>query len=233
MRLRELLDTDGLGLRLLVVPDTDGGVLDRTVRAVPTIDLADPGRFLDGGELVLTGLAWWHGPGDAEPFVRVLTRAGVTALAAGEVEHGLVPDDLVRACRRHGLPLIAVRPETSFAAITEHVLRRLHRRDVAGLAALVERHRRLLTDRATPDSVLELLRHSLSLDVRVLSATGRQIAGARPPLHPRTASALAARYLAARRAHEPAPHRAAVGSRLYSLVPVRNGTGDAAELGDG
>ncbi|WP_327309628.1 hypothetical protein OG730_15480 [Streptomyces sp. NBC_01298] len=82
--------------------------------------------------------------------------------------------DLVRACRRHGLPLIAVRPETSFAAVTEHVLRRLHRRDpgsLAGLTALVERHRRLLADRAAPDSVLELLRRTLGLDVRVLSAT--------------------------------------------------------------
>lgn len=276
MRLRELLDDTELGLLLLVGHDEDpsagtpggtpGGTppgtppagprdspLDRTISAVATNDLADPGRFLTGGELVLTGLAWWRGDGDAESFVRVLHRAGVTALAAGEVEHGLVPHDLVRACRRHGLPLIAVRPETSFAAVTEHVLRRLHRRDpggpgspgrLAGLAALVERHRRLLTDRAAPDSVLELLRHTLGLDVRVLSATGRQIAGARPPLHARTAAALAARHLAARRARETAPHHVTVGARRYSLVPVPapaplpvRGPGpapdaDAAELGD-
>ncbi|MFF1412293.1 PucR family transcriptional regulator [Streptomyces sp. NPDC058289] len=219
--------------------------LDRVISAVATNDLADPGRFLTGGELVLTGLAWWRADGDAESFVSVLHRAGVTALAAGEVEHGLVPHDLVRACRRHGLPLIAVRPETSFAAVTEHVLRRLHRRDpgsLAGLAALVERHRRLLTDRAAPDSVLELLRHTLGLDVRVLSATGRQIAGARPPLRAKTAAALAARHLAARRARETAPHTVTVGTRLYSLVPVPApaplpvpGPGPAphaAELGD-
>ncbi|MCJ0871275.1 PucR family transcriptional regulator [Streptomyces sp. AP-93] len=233
MRLRELLDATELGLLLLVGHDTDdtddndgippGTPLDRTISAVATNDLSDPGRFLTGGELVLTGLAWWQGDGDAESFVRVLHRAGVTALAAGEVEHGLVPHDLVRACRRHGLPLIAVRPETSFAAITEHVLRRLHRRDpgsLAGLAALVERHRRLLTDRAAPDSVLELLRHTLGFDVRVLSATGRQVAGARPPLRAKTAAALAARYLAARRAGESAPHHVTVGGRPYSLVPV-------------
>ncbi|MCP3755802.1 PucR family transcriptional regulator [Streptomyces sp. TBY4] len=267
MRLRELLDDTELGLLLLVGHDEDpsggtpvgtpGGTppagprespLDRTISAVATNDLADPGRFLTGGELVLTGLAWWRGDGDAESFVRVLHRAGVTALAAGEVEHGLVPHDLVRACRRHGLPLIAVRPETSFAAVTEHVLRRLRRRDpgspgrLAGLAALVERHRRLLTDRAAPDSVLELLRHTLGLDVRVLSATGRQIAGARPALHARTAAALAARHLAARRARETAPHHVTVGARRYSLVPVPapaplpvRGPGpapDAAELGD-
>ncbi|MFE1556842.1 PucR family transcriptional regulator [Streptomyces sp. NPDC058734] len=232
MRLRELLDTDELGLLLLVGADAGDEVLDRAVRAVPVIDLADPGRFLSGGELVLTGLAWWRGDGDAEPFVRVLARAGVTALAAGEVEHRLVPHDLVRACRRHGLPLVAVPPETSFAAVTERVLRRLHRREVGSLAAVVERHRRLLSDRAAPDSVLELLRHSLGLQVRVLSATGRQIAGAHPPPHPRTAAALAARYLAARRAGVRAPHRVTVGDRPYSLLPVEGPAGPASELGD-
>ncbi|GGQ35039.1 MULTISPECIES: PucR family transcriptional regulator [Streptomyces] len=238
MRLRELLDGDELGLRLLVgrgAGDGPDGVPDRLISAVPTIDLADPGRFLTGGELVLTGLAWWRGDGDAEPFVRVLARAGVTALAAGEVEHRLVPHDLVRACRLHGVPLVAVPPETSFATITERVLHRLprlHRRDVGSLAAMVERHRRLLADRAAPDSVLELLRQSLGLDVRVLSATGRQIAGAQPALRPGTASALAARYLAARRAREEAPYRVGVGERLYCLVPVPGAAGPAAELGD-
>ncbi|MGW6709913.1 PucR family transcriptional regulator [Streptomyces sp. NPDC054956] len=247
MRLRELLDTDELGLTLLVGGDGDGdagggaggdadaggGVLDRAVRAVPTIDLADPGRFLTGGELVLSELAWWREDGDAEAFVRVLDRAGVTALAAGEAAHGFVPDDLVRACRRHGLPLVAVRPETSFTAVTEYVMRRLPGRHDGELAAVVERHRRLLADRSTLDSVLELLRSSLGLDVRVLSATGRQIAGDRPLLHPRTATALAGRYLFARRSGEAAPHRVTVGDRLHSLVPVRAAAGErAGELGD-
>ncbi|MFG2873652.1 PucR family transcriptional regulator [Streptomyces sp. NPDC048337] len=232
--LRELLDIDELGLLLLVGRDADDRVLDRAIRAVPTIDLADPGRFLTGGELVLTELAWWREDGDAEGFVRILARAGVTALAAGEAAHGFVPDDLVRTCRRHGLPLVAVKPETSFTTVTEHVLRRLPGRHDGALAAVVERHRQLLTDCSAPDSVLELLQRSLGLDVRVLSATGRQIAGARPPLHAKTAMALAGRYLAARRASEAAPHRVTVGDRLYSLVPVSAAAGPsaAAELGD-
>lgn len=238
MRLRELLDVDGLGLVLLVGQEADDSALDRSFSAVLTTDLVDPGRFLAGGELVLTGLAWWRQDGDAESFVRVLDQAGVTVLAAGEAAHGFVPDDLVRACRRHGLPLVAVKPETSFTAITEHVLRRLDRRHVGDLAAVVERHRRLLTDRSAPDAVLELLRHSLGLDVRVLSATGRQVAGARPLLNAKTAMALAGRYLAARRSCETAPHRVTIGDRLYSLVPVHDAAGpstaaeQAAELGD-
>ncbi|MEU9702678.1 PucR family transcriptional regulator ligand-binding domain-containing protein [Streptomyces sp. NPDC047981] len=217
--------------------DTDSGLLDRAVTAVPTIDLADPGRFLSGGELVLTGLAWWHEDGDADGYVRVLVGAGVAALAAGEVEHGRVPDDLVRACRRYGLPLFAVRPETSFATITEYVLRRLRRlrgQDFDGLAALVERHRQLLADEDAPGSGLELLRHGLGVDLRVLSATGRQIAGVQPPLRGRTAAALAARYLAARRAREEAPYRFTVGNGHYLLSPVRFATdaSPASELGD-
>ena len=50
MRLRALLDTDALGLRLLGGEDE----LDRTVRGVMTTDLKDPSRYLSGGELVLT-----------------------------------------------------------------------------------------------------------------------------------------------------------------------------------
>ncbi|MEU8432850.1 PucR family transcriptional regulator ligand-binding domain-containing protein [Streptomyces sp. NPDC029216] len=238
MRLRELLDADGLGLVLLVGPDGADGVLDRPVRAVPTLDLADPGRFLRGGELVLTELAWWHEDGDAEPFVGALARAGVTALAAGQAAHGCVPDDLVRACRRHGLPLIAVRPETPFTAVTEHVLRRLPGRHVADLAALVERHRQLLTGRTSaPDAVLELVRQSLGIELRVLSVTGRQVAGSRPGPHAKTAAALAARYLAARRSGRAAPHRVTFGNRIHTLMPVPEPGGPsapdcAAEWGD-
>jgi hypothetical protein len=228
MRLRELLDMDELGLIPLVGRDADDSALERAVRAVLTTDLADPGRFLDGGELVLTGLAWWQEDGDAEKFVRVLDQAGVAVLAAGEAAHGFVPDDLVRACRRHGLPLVAVRTDISFATITEHVVRRLYRQRVGSLAAMVDRHRRLLTDQGVPDSVLELLQHSLGLDVRVLSPTGRQTAGALPPLSHRTAVTLAGRYLAARRSHEAAPHRVTIRERHYSLVPVRNATGPPA-----
>lgn len=100
MRLRALLDTDALGLKLL------GGEeeLDRTVRGVMTTDLRDPSRYLSGGELVLTGLAWRHDAEDSEPFVRILVQQGVTALAAGEAELGDVPGDLVTACARHRLP---------------------------------------------------------------------------------------------------------------------------------
>lgn len=121
MRLRALLENDALGLRLLGGEDE----LDRTVRGVMTTDLTDPGRYLSGGELVLTGLAWRHGPADSEPFVRILVAAGVAALAVGDAELSGVPEDLVSACARHRLPLLAVDESVAFATVTEYVVRQV------------------------------------------------------------------------------------------------------------
>ncbi|MQS09950.1 PucR family transcriptional regulator ligand-binding domain-containing protein, partial [Streptomyces alkaliphilus] len=137
MRLRDLLDVPELGLR----PLGDPLPADRPVRGTMTTDLRDPGRYLVGGELVLTGLAWWRGPGDAEPFVRILVGAGVAALAAGEAELGSVPGDLVEACARHGLPLLAVDTSVGFTTITEHVSRRLSGSPAGEMATALERRR--------------------------------------------------------------------------------------------
>lgn len=141
MRLRALLDTDALGLTLLGGEDE----LDRTVRGVMTTDLRDPSRYLSGGELVLTGLAWRREPGDSESFVRLLAGAGVAALGAGEAELGNIPDDLVAACARHRLPLFAVHESVAFASITEHVVRQVSGERAGDLAAVVDRHRRMMT----------------------------------------------------------------------------------------
>ncbi|MGW4275914.1 PucR family transcriptional regulator ligand-binding domain-containing protein, partial [Streptomyces seoulensis] len=176
MRLRALLDTDALGLKLL------GGEeeLDRTVRGVMTTDLRDPSRYLSGGELVLTGLAWRRDAADAEPFVRILAQAGVAALAAGEAELGAVPEDLVRACARHRMPLFAVHESVAFASITEHVVRQVSGERAGDLAAVVDRHRRMMTAGPAgggPDVVLDLLGSDLDLRAWLLSPTGRLIAG--------------------------------------------------------
>ncbi|WP_181007188.1 PucR family transcriptional regulator ligand-binding domain-containing protein, partial [Streptomyces sp. SM1] len=176
MRLRALLDTDALGLELLGGEDE----LDRGVRGVMTTDLRDPSRYLSGGELVLTGLAWRRDAADSEPFVRLLAQAGVAALAAGRAELGEVPDDLVAACARHRLPLFAVHESVAFATITEHVVRQVSGERAGDLAAVVDRHRRMMTSGPAgggPDVVLDLLGSDLDLRAWVLSPTGRLIAG--------------------------------------------------------
>ncbi|MFH8440014.1 PucR family transcriptional regulator [Streptomyces sp. NPDC018026] len=223
MRLRALLDTDALGLKLLGGEDE----LDRTVRGVMTTDLRDPSRYLSGGELVLTGLAWRRGAADSEPFVRLLVQAQVAALAAGEAELGDVPEDLVVACARHRLPLFAVHESVAFATITEHVVRQVSGERAGDLAAVVDRHRRMMTSGPAgggPDVVLDLLGSDLDLRAWVLSPTGRQVAGpkdAEPALSAQVCAELAAEHLAATRTGRRAPHRVTVGSTTYSLFPVR------------
>lgn len=168
MRLRALLDTDALGLRLLGGEDE----LDRTVRGVMTTDLRDPSRYLTGGELVLTGLAWRRSAEDSEPFVRILASAGVVGLAAGEAELGDIPDDLVEACVRHRLPIFAVEESVAFAVVTEYVVRQVSGERAGDLAAVVDRHRRLMTSGPAgggPDVVLDLLTTDLDLHAWVLS----------------------------------------------------------------
>ncbi|WP_411143839.1 PucR family transcriptional regulator [Streptomyces sp. x-80] len=225
MRLRALLDTPTLGLRLLGGEDE----LDRTVRGVMTTDLRDPSRYLSGGELVLTGLAWRREAEDSERFVRILAAAGVAGLAAGEAELGAVPDDLVQACVRHRLPLFSVVEDVSFASITEHVVRQVSSERAGDLAAVVDRHRRLMTGPAGggPEVVLDLLGSDLDLRAWVLSPTGRQIAGstladAGPELPGGLGARLAGEHLAAARTGRPGPHRVTLDGVTYSLFPVRH-----------
>ncbi|MFD9461894.1 PucR family transcriptional regulator [Streptomyces sp. NPDC060027] len=224
MRLRALLDTDALGLRLLGGEDE----LDRTVRGVMTTDLKDPSRYLSGGELVLTGLAWRHDADDSEPFVRILVGTGVAALAAGEAELGDIPDDLILACARHRLPLFAVNESVAFATITEHVVRQVSGERAGDLAAVVDRHRRMMTSGPAgggPEVVLDLLGTDLDLRAWVLSPAGRPIAGSKvagAALPADTCAKLAAEHLAAVRTGRRGPHRVTVGPATYSLFPVRS-----------
>jgi hypothetical protein len=226
MRLRALLEADVLGLRLLSGEDQ----LDRQVRGVMTTDLNDPSRYLSGGELVLTGLAWRRSAADSEPFARVLAASGVAALAAGLAGIGEIPRDLVDACARHRLPLLAVDERVAFATVTEYVLRQVSGERAGDLAALVDRHRRLMApgpDGSGPGAVLDLLGSDLDLRAWVLSAIGREVAGGDRPLPAPVRAELAGAQQAARRTGRPAPYRVAVQGRVHSLFPVPAGAPDA------
>ncbi|WP_432089891.1 PucR family transcriptional regulator [Streptomyces sp. NRRL F-5630] len=226
MRLRALLESGTLGLRLL------GGAeeLDRTVRGVMTTDLRDPSRYLSGGELVLTGLAWRHAPEDSESFVRIVAEAGVAALAAGEAELGPVPEDLIAACARYQVPLFSVSESVAFATITEHIVRQVSGERAGDLAAVVDRHRKLMTGGPAggPGAVLDLLGNDLDLHAWVLSSTGRAIAGSArtgaPVLAPEVRETLASARLDAVRTGRLGAQRVTVGDTVYSLFPVQSTT---------
>ncbi|WP_344977571.1 PucR family transcriptional regulator [Streptosporangium fragile] len=213
MRLRALLEMTELGLTLL----TGGEKADRTVRWVVTTDLLDPGRYLSGGELVLTGLVWRQDSGDSERFVGCLAAAGVSALGAGDPEQGGLPSDLVEACERHGIPLFHVPAAVSFAELTELVVRRLSTARASDMAAVLDRHRRLVagaTAGAGLDPVLHLIGHDLGMPCWVLTPAGRVVAGSHP-LPAETAPLLARGFLTAKRMPCAPP-----GAERYSVLPV-------------
>ncbi|KIZ16292.1 PucR family transcriptional regulator [Streptomyces natalensis] len=192
MHVEDLLRLDSLELTLLW---GESALLARDVSGVTATDLEDPERFLQPGELVLSGLVWWS-PGDdhakVDRFVSALRSAGAAALLAGEETHGAVPDVLVDACREHRIALIAVPAQTTFRAITEAVYLRqwgdLSRRPT-GHYALPENVRTelagLLAEDAAPDALLDrAFAHLGGPACYLLTATGREIARtpAAPPL---------------------------------------------------
>jgi hypothetical protein len=225
VRLRDLLEPP-----CALVPITDPAALDRELRWVVTTDLPDPSRYLQGGELVVTGLIWRGTPKDSERFVAALAGTGAAALAAGTAGDDELPADLVAACRRHRLPLLRVPGELAFATLTEHVVRRISGQRASDLGSVLERHRRLVAA-ADPaqalGAILELISADLGLACRVIEAGGRIVAscGEDPPddapreaeLHALARAALTASSLPARVV---AP--AAAGSAKRSPRPRRS-----------
>ncbi|RPK38465.1 PucR family transcriptional regulator [Streptomyces sp. NBC_01260] len=192
MHVEHLLQLESLGLTLLWGEEP---LPAREISGVTATDLEDPTRFLQQGEVVLSGLVWWHPndePEKAARFVSALRTAGAVALLAGEETHGAVPDVLVDACRTHGVTLIAVPASTSFRAITEAVYLRhwgdLSRRPTHHYA-LPENVRNelsvLLAAGADPDTLLDrAFAHLGTPAAYLLSATGRTLARtpSAPPL---------------------------------------------------
>ncbi|MCX4680643.1 PucR family transcriptional regulator [Streptomyces sp. NBC_01433] len=184
MHVENLLQLEALDLTLVW---GDSRLLAREISGVTATDLEDPTRFLQRGEVVLSGLVWWNPtdhPEKADRFVAALQSAGAAALLAGEETHGTVPDVLTDSCRARGIALIAVPAHTSFRAITEAVYLRqwgdLSRRP-AHHHALPENVRRELSSLLAADADLDTLldrafAHLGTPACYVLSATGRTLA---------------------------------------------------------
>jgi hypothetical protein len=222
LRVRDLLDVSGLGLRLL----TDVAGADRVITHVFTTDLPDPSRYLTSGDLVLTGMIWCREPGDADRFVRTLVDAGAWALGAGEAL-GEVPPELIEACKRHGITLLAVPAETSFAAITEEVARRLNGDRASAMTRVLGRRRLLLSavaEGAGLDEMFRLMGHEIGTDSWLLTGLGRVLGGTGTALPEPLAGRLAAEYLKADRlpvtVRMTGQHVTAGGDGKYSLFGV-------------
>jgi len=218
VRVRDLLDTPGLGLRLL----TDISGVDRVIRHVYTTDLPDPSRYLTPGDLVLTGMIWCREPGDADRFVRALAKAGAGVLGAGEAL-GEVKPEVIQACGRHGIALLAVPAETSFAAVTEEVGRRLSGDRATAMTRVLGRRRLLLSavaEGAGLDALFRLMGREIGTDCELLTATGRVVGGTGPSLPRPLALRLAAEYLRADRLPAAVRVSGSPGDGKYTLFRV-------------
>jgi len=211
-----LLDVPGLGLRLL----TDVTGMDRAIKHVYTTDLPDPGRYLTQGDLVLTGMIWCREPADADRFVKALARAGAGVLGAGEALR-TVPPEVIDACGRHGVTLLAVPPETSFATVIDEVGRRLSGDRASAMTRVLGRRRLLLSavaEGAGLDEMFRLMSREIGAQCWLLTGTGRVVGGTSTALPRPLALRLAAEYLKADRL--PAVARAGEADARYSLFGV-------------
>src|SRR5205823_8551544 len=137
---------------------------------------------------------------------------------------GKVPDEVVQACGRHALPLLAVPAETSFAAVTDEVGRRLSGDRATEMTRVLGRRRLLLSavaEGAGLDAMFRLMSRDLGAECWLLTGLGRVIGGTGPSLPRPLALRLAREYLRAHRM--PAAAEVSVpeaGTGTYTLFGV-------------
>ncbi|HET9168614.1 MAG TPA: PucR family transcriptional regulator ligand-binding domain-containing protein [Actinospica sp.] len=227
MLVRELLEPP-----CALTPVTEALGLDRTVRRVVTTDMPDPSRYLQGGELIVTGMIWRKEPQDAERFVSAVAASGASALAAGNAGDEELPPELLAACRKHRLPLLRVPGSLAFATLTEYVVRRISGQRANDLGSVLERHRRLV---AAGDpvqalgAILELIAADLGLVCWVVDSAGTAVAssGAELAEAERTKLARAALSASTLPARVAMPASGSGAARVHrSVFPIADGAAD-------
>ncbi|MFE0927530.1 PucR family transcriptional regulator [Streptomyces mutabilis] len=187
--------------------------LDVPVRWAHVSELADPVPYMEGGELLLiTALKLDAGDPDAmHRYVKRLAGAGVVGLGfAVGVNYDEIPEALVEAARKEGLPLLEVPRRTPFLAISKAVSAAIaadqYRAVTAGFAAQRELTRKALTD--GPEGLLAALAAQVDGWAALYDASGAVVAAA-----PEWAGRRAARLTAdvQRLRERPAPASSVVG----------------------
>ncbi len=187
--------------------------LDVPVRWAHVSELADPVPYMEGGELLLiTALKLDAGDPDAmHRYVKRLAGAGVVGLGfAVGVNYDEIPEALVEAARKEGLPLLEVPRRTPFLAISKAVSAAIaadqYRAVTAGFAAQRELTRKALTD--GPEGLLAALAAQVDGWAALYDASGAVVAAA-----PEWAARRAARLTAdvQRLRERPAPASSVVG----------------------
>jgi hypothetical protein len=117
--LGSLLGTAGLRLRLVT---GDRSALGRPIRWVHSTELAQPGSYLRGGELICTVGVLLADAASCLGFVQSVAAAGAVGICFGSGDvHPSVPPALVQACSEAGLPLLELPAGAPFIALSEHL----------------------------------------------------------------------------------------------------------------
>lgn len=175
LTLGDLLDEETLGLRLVV---GDEQARDRVIAGAHAIDVPQPSAWVDRDWLVLTaGTLLRDDQPSVDLLVRELVDAGVVALAFGiEPVFDHVPETLLDAARRNGLPVVAVPAHTPFREIVERVVRASLSEDVRASQRLVAMQRYLmdaLGDDAPRRAAVERVAALVRGEVALLTRDGR------------------------------------------------------------
>lgn len=168
MQIGDLVDDPGLRLELRVAGDQQ-----RAVRWVHAMEVAEPGPFLRGGEVVLTTAAWQRAGQDPVSWVESVAHAGAVALGFGRLlPEDEPPDGLVEAAAEHGLTCFVVPVEIPFVTVIEAFVAGKRVEWEAPLRRQLEHHSAIvaaLRGERGVASVVRVMRRRLGLDVAVES----------------------------------------------------------------
>ncbi|HEV7908374.1 MAG TPA: PucR family transcriptional regulator ligand-binding domain-containing protein [Pseudonocardiaceae bacterium] len=154
--------------------------MQRRVRWVHVAEVADIAHLLRGGELVLTtGIALPDDPKALTGYVDDLATVGAAGLVVELVRrwNDHIPDALVSAAERHGLPLVTLGQETRFVSVTEAVVALIVNAQLAELRAAEQVHEvftALTVAGAEPAEVLREVARTSGLPV-VLETLGHEV----------------------------------------------------------
>lgn len=229
--LTELLAREELGLRRIAGPDR------ADLLWVHTSEMADPYPYLLGGELLLSaGVLLTDAETDADTYVARLVEAGAAALGFGVAPvHDTVPEALVEACDRHGLPLLEVPPGTPFTAIARAVWRLMAEARHRELRRVTRAQQALAAAAARPDPVPAVL-HQLAVQLEgrvvLLTAEGGELhaAGGPPPREERAALVQLSRVVSTGRRPSPASATDTLDGTQLAAYALDGGQGLALAL---
>lgn len=157
LSMAELLGDPTLGLELVA----GGRAVEREIEAAAVSELAHPGPWLQGGELLLTiGLLLPDDEQSCRDYLTELDDAGVRAVGLGlgaDLPHQRAPDRLVSAADAVGMPLLTVPDGVPFIAVTKAVFAYRARAERRALERTLQTQRALTAAAVSPGGLMGIL----------------------------------------------------------------------------